>query len=332
MELNLNHCDSCVTQCESMHSRNLVNCCDWFCRGQSIYDIDKSGYTVVRPFGAETKWKVMEYCPIDKFAFLVPTITYVRHDDTLMCIATMLASELRNCKKLVFNGRITTTSNSVEHYTNEYATEVKLMPHQHRSANFYCGFQAQLTKRKNMHVLGSGEYQKNLDVCNDFCDYYGGRALFTWLPLKLSSPLSSQMLGASYHMGSDESSDQITYYPGHLDKAFVCSAWFIPLGVTFFTMVAFPTVWHHLQDEPSLASYNKWICTLEKKDRDKLATFEKAFEDDAQIQMKNVELKIYVYENRIGSLLAFPTNLCYHTTVTPRSSVPRDLIIVHPLV
>jgi hypothetical protein len=140
------------------------------------------------------------------------------------------------------------------------------------------------------------------------------------------------MLGACYHMGSDESNKQITYYQGHLDKAFVSSGWLIPLGVSFFTFVSFPTAWHYQQDEQSLRSYNKWIATLTVVDRTNLEEFEKGFKGDAKTHMKNDDCQIYIFENKIGSLLAFPSNICYHTTVTPRSTLPRDLIIVHPLV
>jgi hypothetical protein len=314
-----------------MHSRNLVNCCDWFCRGQSIYDIDESGYTVVRPYGAGTEWKVMEESTPNKFAFLVPKITYVREDDTLMCIANMLGQELRNCNKLVFTGRKTRASKSVVHYTNAFATDVQLMPHQHSIANFYCGSKAELMKLNNMNVLGSGEHPKVLKDCNNLREYAGGRALFVYLHQVHRSPVGST-LGACYHMGSLESSSQITYFPGHLDKAFVSSALLIPLGMSFFTFVSFPTAWHYQQDEQSLTSYNKWIATLVEVDRTNLEEFEKGFEGDAKTQMKNDNCQIYIFENKIGSLLAFPSHICYHTTVTPRSTVPRDLIIVHPLV
>jgi hypothetical protein len=317
-------------KCESFPTRNL-GCVDWFRRGQSsIYDIDDGGKAIVRGYGADTTWEPLPTDPSSRrFAFLPQTITYVRYDDTLGCIAAMLGSELRNCQKLEVkvNGR----KGSVEHYTNEFATDVQLMPHQHSCANFYCGSQAKLMKLKNMNVLGSGEHSKNLDVCNDFGDYRGGEALFTSLHSLLSSPLSSEMLGARYHKGADDSPKQITYFQGHLDKPFVCSGCLIPLGVSFFTFVAFPTAWHYQQDEPSLASYNQWIGTLGEKERKKLVDFAKAFKDDAEKATKNVDLQIYIFENKIGSLLAFPTNICYHTTVTPPSDVPRDLLIIHPL-
>jgi hypothetical protein len=314
-----------------MHSRNLVNCCDWFCRGQSIYDIDNSGYIIVRPYGAGTQWKIMKDSPTKKFAFLVPTITYIPNDDALMCFANMLGNELRHSKKLVFNGRTTRASKSVEHYTNALATKVQLMPHQHRGANLYCGSQAELTNLKNMNVLGSGDFPKDLKDCNDLQEYTGGRALFKHLKGVTTTQVSS-MLGAVYHMGSDESADQITYYPGHLDKAFVSSVWLIPLGVSFFTFVAFPTAWHYQQDEASMESYNHWIGTLNKNERLQLDNFASAFTEDAIIPMKNVDCGIFIFENKIGSLLSFPTNICYHSTVTPASNVPRDLLILHPLV
>jgi hypothetical protein len=102
--------------------------------------------------------------------------------------------------------------------------------------------------------------------------------------------------------------------------------------VSFFTFVAFPTAWHYQQDEPSLASYNQWIGTLWEKEREKMKKFAEAFQVDANKAMKHVGLQIYIFENKIGSLLAFPTNICYHTTVTPPSDVPRDLLIIHPLI
>jgi hypothetical protein len=310
-----------------MHGRNLLSCCDWFCQGQSIYDIDDFGYIVVRSYGAGSKWKKMEVSPSTTFAFLVPTITYVRQDDTLMCIADRLGRELRNSNKVMFNGR----KGSVEHYTNAMATEVSLMPHQYLGANFYCGTRAQSMKLQNMHVLASAEYPKDLARCNDLQEYGGGRSLLNHCDRILRSTVSLDMLGACYHKGGDESSGQITYYQGHVDKAFVCCARFIPLGVPFFTFVSFPTAWHFEQDEGSLASYKSWILTLDDRDRNKLENFATAFKEDAKKPMKNVDCQMYIFENKLGSLLAFPTNICYHTTVTPPSKEPRDLLIVHPL-
>ena len=321
--------------------RNL-GCVDWFCRGQSaIYDIDDSGQTIVREYGADTSWVPLlndgsnDGCSW-KLAFLPSTITitYVRQDDTLMCIAGKLAQELRDTSsKLVFNGRATKTSNSVEHYTNALATKVQLMPHQYKNANFYCSSQTtKLVKLKTMNVLGSGEHPKFLQDCNELQGYVGGRAMMDHLHQRLKPPVAQQMFAACYHMGTEESKKQITYYPGHLDKAFVSSAWLIPLGVSFFTFVSFPTAVPYQQDEESLASYNKWMDTLSVIERTKLDEFEKAFKEDAKIRMKNVDCVVYIFENKIGSFLSFPSNICYHTTVTPPSNVPRALIIVHPLV
>jgi hypothetical protein len=271
-----------------------------------------------------------------EFAFLPQTITitYVRQDDTLMCIARKLAQELRDSSaKLAFNGRTTKTSNSVEHYTNAFATNVQLMPHQYKNANFYCSSQGtKLTKLKNMHVLGSGEFPKLLQDCNDLKGYVGGRAMIDHLHRILKPTMIENMFGACYHRGTEDSLKQITYYPGHLDKPFVGSGWLIPLGVSFFTFVSFPNAWHYQQDEQSLASYNKWIATLTVSDRANLEEFEKAFQADARVHMKNVDCQMYMFENKVGSLLAFPSNSCYHATVTPPSNVPRDLLIVHPLV
>jgi hypothetical protein len=321
--------------------RNL-GCVDWFRKGQSsIYDIDDNGQVIVRGYGADTSWVPL---PKDgsndgihrKFAFLPPTIsmTYVRQDYTLMCIAGKLAEELSDSsKKLVFNGRASKTSNSGEHYTNALATKVQLMPHQYKNANFYCSSQTtKLVKLKSMKVLGSGEHPKLLEDCNELQGYVGGSAMIDHLHRILKPQVAQHMFAACYHMGTDDSTKQITYYPGHLDKAFVSSVWLIPLGVAFFTFVSFPTAVHYQQDEESLASYNNWVGTLSVIERTKLHEFENAFQEDAKIPMKNIDCQVYIFENKIGSLLSFPSNICYHTTVTPQSNVPRDLLIIHPLV
>jgi hypothetical protein len=323
-------------KCESFPTRNL-GCVDWFRRGQSsIYDIDDCGRAIVRGYGADTSWVPLPtyQSSTRRFAFLPQTITYIRQDDTLTCIAHILGQELRNCEyNLKFNGRNTNTSKSVLHFSNSFATEVKLMPHQHSCANFYCGTHADLTKLKNMNVLGSGVYPKDLlQECNNLRLHVGGRAVFDHLHGVLRSPLSSEMLGACYHKGADQSAKQITYYQGHLDKAFVRSGWLIPLGERFFTFVSFPTAWHYQQDELSLASYNRWVVKLKEKEKKELVVFAKAFEVDAKKAMKIVDCKIYIFENKIGSVLAFPTNICYHATVTPPSDDPRDLLIIHPLI
>jgi hypothetical protein len=51
-----------------------------------------------------------------------------------------------------------------------------------------------------------------------------------------------------------------------------------------------------------------------------------------------MDIKVTVYYCIVGSVLAFPANICFHATVTPRpmhnsgKQQPRDMIIFHPLV
>jgi len=46
--------------CESMHSRNLNSCRDWFCRGLTLFDIDNHGNLIKRSYGKVGGWVVVD--------------------------------------------------------------------------------------------------------------------------------------------------------------------------------------------------------------------------------------------------------------------------------
>ena len=47
---------------------------------------------------------------------------------------------------------------------------------------------------------------------------------------------SSTVAAGCYHRDADLNSEEVTFFPGHIDKPFVHTAWFVPIGTTsFFT-------------------------------------------------------------------------------------------------
>jgi hypothetical protein len=128
--------------------------------------------------------------------------------------------------------------------------------------------------------------------------------------------------------------DVTTFFPGHLDKPFVHTVWFIPLGSTaFFTLLSVGTKSTLLQDPDSLSYFNEWIDKLSTSERHTVQEFLCEFDSQAKKHLRQDTVDRFVYLNKLGSVLSFPANQCYHATITPKkpSGYPRDLFIFHPL-
>ena len=68
---------------------------------------------------------------------------------------------------------------------------------------------------------------------------------------------------ACYHMDTESSNDEVTFFPGHCDKPFVHTAWFVPLGATaFFTVLSVPALCNVAQDDESHRQFNEWKSRL----------------------------------------------------------------------
>lgn len=300
-------------KCESYPTRNL-GLVDWFRKGQSyIYDIDDSGTVIVRGYGANTSWVPLPKPKNRRFSFLPQTIVFFRGDDYLGCFANQLRGEVRDAPNVIFDDG-------------------------HRIANFYCGTNAASRQLHRMRVYAAAdtinESKSLLDECNNFQQYRGGRAIINHLHGKVTLPVTTIMAGARYYrMGTDGHCSPTAFDDvGHLDNDFVSSAWFVPLGQSFFTFVAVPLSWNYVQDQISWACYNRWKGSLNETLMETLKDCEDNFEKDAKVAMKEALLGVFVFENKIGSVLAFPTNVLFHKTVTPSAVGPRDVLVFHPLV
>ena len=144
-----------------------------------------------------------------------------------------------------------------------------------------------------------------------------------------------EMYSARYHQHQEGSGpeSQTIIFPGHMDKAFVRSVIFLPLtSRDFFTIVAVPKSWSVNQDKESYAQLQDWIRGLPTDEKEMVDDFLQKFVLIAENFMKN-QVKMRVFACKAGSLLAFPANKCFHTTITPgdssKSKNPRDLFIIH---
>ncbi len=265
-------------------------------------------------------------------------IHYIPLDAQLSYHASYFGNELRSShsKKVMFKGRKTRTSDHQLSYTNSHNKMEKFCHPSMKMADFYMGSYFKHNKVKSMFVLGDTEHAVTTSCCNNLEDYPHGKLLYKRLQsLPLSqNELATSMAAACYHMDSELNSDQVTFFPGHLDKPFVHTAWFVPLGTsTFFTLLSVPQSGNHLQDPDSLCHFQEWKSKLSITDSNRVDEFLKEFHVQGKKYTKVDSPLTLIYLNKCGSVLAFPANHCYHATITPTKPVgfPRDLLIFHPL-
>ncbi len=256
----------------------------------------------------------------------------------LFFYASEFGKELRckNTKEVKFKGRKSRTASHQQSYANHYNIMQAFCHTSMQTADFYLGSDVKTSTIRSMFVLGDAEHARVISNCNDIQDYDFGELLYEYL-LSLTIPASESrtaMAAGCYHMDSEMNHDQVTYFPGHLDKPFVHTAWFVPLGVSsFFTVLSISHKSGIIQDLDLLRYFHEWKGRLSSKDSSMLDEFLLDFDAQAKRFMHQDNLSRLIFWNRCGSVLSFPANQCYHATITPKKPIgyPRDLFVFHPL-
>jgi hypothetical protein len=178
---------------------------------------------------------------------------------------------------------------------------------------------------------------------NAFRDFEWGQELLDYLGRRYGGACeeaSKTMRAATYHQQIlDDAQTQWTVFEGHVDKNFVHTAWFVPLtAASFYTYIAVPYEWNIGGDEVSKRKHREWMASLDTDERNKLTSFNEAFEVQARGFMKQSRIRVLIYACQVGSFLSFPANMCYHATVTAQRSKSsnhdvhaKDLLIVYPM-
>jgi hypothetical protein len=322
--------------CES-HPMRSLNCRDWFRKGISLYDCNEKGEYMQRKYGRNTEWVKLHPPENYAFAYLEKSpVAYIPLDAKLSHLAPTFGKELR-MKNVVFKGRTSRTSGMQQAFTNSYSTSNETYSHPSiQMADFYLGSKAKKDRIRSMFVLGDAEHAVETSCCNNLEQYPTGKILHQYLrSLSISNPqLSSHVAAGCYHRDSDLNNEQVTYFPGHIDKQFVHTAWFVPVGSTpFFTIIAVSRGYHVSQDSSSLEHFNEWMARLTSSESQKVNRFLQSFDIQAKKSMRLESIDRLIYLNKCGSVLSFPANQCYHATITPKKphGFPRDLFIFHPL-
>jgi hypothetical protein len=349
--------------CESHPGRSL-ECRDWFCKGQDIFDCSDEGIILCRSYGRESEWKPMGAPPSWSFSFLKRDAShnnidksntdpvYYIVDKSIARYAHSFGIELRECnERILFSGRNGTRSKQQsQNYDNPFLHQSPSMHHlslhHFRSASFFSRTYYKETDKNKMVVLGNGEKPKNmLTECNEFESFSHGMALLEKVKETLKETFGKQecpksMMGSGcYHQETVVCTDRITYFPGHLDKCYIHDVWFVPLTrKQFFTFVAVPSSWNIPQHVESIHDYQSWLCDISIDERKAVHAFHDLFKRDALKFMKHASLTTLVFSSKLGSVLSFPANRCFHATLIPaeksmsHTSSPRDMLIFHPLV
>lgn len=326
--------------CES-HPMRSLNCRDWFRKGMSLYDCNENGEFFSREYGRNTSWVKMNPPEEYEFAYLGTTsIQYIPIDARLSYYAANFGEDLRanSCKKVRFKGRSSRTSSHQRLFSSTYQPTRETFCHPSmQMADFYIGSQAKKNRLKAMFVLGDGEHAVEVNNCNDLYKFQSGKILHEYLQTLLLSNDQQEttvMAAGCYHMDSELTNHVTAFFPGHLDKPFVHTVWFVPLGSTaFFTVISVPATCMLIQDQDSLTYFNEWKDRLSTNERQIVNEFLRDFDHQAKVHMKQDLVKRVIYLNKRGSVLSFPANQCYHATITPKKPIgfPRDMLIFHPL-
>ena len=177
-----------------------------------------------------------------------------------------------------------------------------------------------------------------MGACNDIERFPSGVRVWDFvLDILFGSVKTHNMYSARYHQHQEESglTSRTVVFPGHLDKAFVKRAIFLPLtSREFFTILAVPSAWLVQQHDESYRKMQDWMKTLSADDCETIHLFIQKFQLMARIAMKIFDVDVRIYHNTAGSVLSFPPNKCFHTTMIPGNisgvtSIPRDLFIIH---
>ena len=325
--------------CES-HPMRSLNCRDWFRKGMTIYDCNENGEYFSRAYGKSTKWERL--CPPEEYdyAYLgTQSIQYIPIDGTLSFYSLNFAEDLRSTKgrMVKFKGRSSRTSSHQRSYSNTYQSNETFPYPSMQMADFYVGthVKSKPGMLQSMFVLGDAEHAVEMKHCNDLGKFPSGKQLHEYLQSLLiaDDQASAVMAAGCYHMDSESSNNETTFFPGHLDKPFVHTVWFVPLGSTaFFTVISVGANSTLIQDAESLTSFNEWMENLPKNERVTVDDFFCDFDCQAKKHMRQ-NVKRLIYLCKLGSVLSFPANRCYHATITPKKpqGYPRDLFIFHPL-
>jgi hypothetical protein len=325
--------------CES-HPMRSLNSRDWFRKGMSVFDCNEMGEYFQRDYGQDTNWIKLHAPDRYELAYVGrPSIVYTPFDSKLSLYATNFGIGLRSksTEQIRFKGRNSKTSDHQRVYTsNHYDNDVFYLPSM-KIADFYVH---SVTKERNiskMFVLSDAESAVEISNCNRIENYEFGKDLYNHLlhmPTSYGCSSQAPVAAACYHMDLELTNDEVTFFPGHLDKPFVERTWFVPIGSSsFYTILAVKCEWNQQQDQSSMSSFSEWKATLPSREMKKVHQFFQIFETQAKKQAGGNAMTTLIYCNKPGSILSFPANLCYHATIVPKkpNGYPRDLMIFHTL-
>ena len=324
--------------CES-HPMRSLNCRDWFRKGMSLYDCNENGEFFMRKYGRDTTWVKLHPPGQYDFAFLkaIP-IQYIPLDSSIAYYVSRFGKELRESPetKIRFRGRQSRTSNQESMFINNYSSNDTFCHPSMRVANFYVGSNLSHANVKSMFVLEDSQGAVETRDCNDLDHWNFGTLLHRYIKGLFIQPnqSSTSVAAGCYHMDLEQNTDSIAFFPGHVDKHFVHTAWFVPLASTvFFTLLSVPESGNYKQDVDSLRIFTDWKSKLSTHDSKKVDDFFRDFETQSK-KLRRMEVQTtLIYVNRCGSFLSFPANECHHATITPARNIghPRDMFIFHPL-
>ena len=147
---------------------------------------------------------------------------------------------------------------------------------------------------------------------------------------------SMQTIGEKYAacMHSGQPSNSVSFFPAHMDKAFVSVAQFLPVQGNFWTIVAIPKSMDAGIPDDHSAAYSIWKDTLEESELQMVCNYEKHVQREALRSYGNTEaakFRLVQFLCKPGCRLKFAAGQLCHGTIIPSSPKGRRMLIIHPL-
>jgi hypothetical protein len=115
--------------CESIPGRNL-SCCDWFRKGQRLFDINNDGQLLTKEYGQDSQWQPVQiYDKLCNCAYLTPYVLFIPRNNEIIQLARDTGRTIRSLSsQIMFEGRCTKTSTGMQQYTNNYSNSSIMLP------------------------------------------------------------------------------------------------------------------------------------------------------------------------------------------------------------
>lgn len=306
--------------CEA-HPGRPPNLRDGFRQGCRLFDLDRKGRVVVRPYGRDSDWYLLTESKLNVLAKEDVLFTYVSG-----------SVELKRIVKLMDANRHVETSERTSEIYDATLPEPCIPHHAFHSADLFSSSRVRMITGDSepfeqilVKHISNDYHSRRLDMFTDIDKISVGSSVCEFFD---NEGISIQLV--SEHYGSDTSSKCITAFTGHCDKKLFQQVTLLCIREQSFTLVAIPSVVRNkIDDCNGKALFDAWLNLIDDKDVDSVHKFVQEFERRAKTVYKRAPFTTRYFHMKPGSYLHFPASKFFHASIIPPSKNGRVLWVCY---